>query len=91
MSWHNLPGALVVYDGRGRVTEANEAATTLLGMTRDSLVGSYAQDAEWLVLEAPEGPISVHPVTASLKTAEAVVAMGLSHSKVAYPMPRKLV
>src|SRR5437762_2821467 len=33
----------------------------------------------------------VNPVTASLKTAEAVVAMGLSHSKVAYPMPRKLV
>ena len=33
----------------------------------------------------------VNPVTAALKTAEAVVAMGLSHSKVAYPMPRKLV
>ena len=26
-----------------------------------------------------------------LKTAEAVISMGLSHSKVAYPMPRKLV
>ena len=33
----------------------------------------------------------VNPVTAALKTAEAVVAMGLSHSKTAYPMPRKLV
>ena len=33
----------------------------------------------------------VNPVTAALKTAETVVAMGLSHSKVAYPMPRKLV
>jgi allantoin racemase len=33
----------------------------------------------------------VNPVTAALKTAEAVVAMGLSHSKAAYPMPRKLV
>jgi allantoin racemase len=33
----------------------------------------------------------VNPVTAALKTAEAIVAMGLSHSKVAYPMPRKLV
>ena len=32
----------------------------------------------------------VNPVTAALKTAEAVVAMGLSHSKLAYPMPRKL-
>ena len=72
MSWHNLPGALVVYDGRGRVTDANEAAIALLGMTRDSLVGSYAQDAEWLVLEAPEGPISVHPVTASLKSLQTI-------------------
>jgi allantoin racemase len=33
----------------------------------------------------------VNPVTAALATAEALVAMGLSHSKVAYPMPRKLV
>ena len=33
----------------------------------------------------------VNPVTASLKTAEALVSMGLSHSKLAYPMPRKLV
>ena len=33
----------------------------------------------------------VNPVTAALKTAEAVISMGLSHSKVAYPMPRKLV
>jgi allantoin racemase len=32
----------------------------------------------------------VNPVTAALKTAEAMVAMGLSHSKIAYPMPRKL-
>ena len=33
----------------------------------------------------------VNPVTASLKTAEAMLAMGVSHSKLAYPMPRKLV
>jgi allantoin racemase len=33
----------------------------------------------------------VNPVTAALKTAEALIAMGLSHSKLAYPMPRKLV
>jgi allantoin racemase len=33
----------------------------------------------------------VNPVTAALKTAEAMVAMGLTHSKIAYPMPRKLV
>jgi allantoin racemase len=33
----------------------------------------------------------VNPVTTALKTTEAIVAMGLTHSKAAYPMPRKLV
>jgi allantoin racemase len=32
----------------------------------------------------------VNPVTAALKTAEMVVAMGLGHSKLAYPVPPKL-
>ena len=32
----------------------------------------------------------VNPVTAGLKTAEMVVAMGLAHSKAAYPVPPKL-
>ena len=32
----------------------------------------------------------VNPVMAALKTAEMVVAMGLSHSKAAYPIPPKL-
>ena len=64
--WNELPAALVVYDPRGQVLEANDAAVALLGMRRESLVGSYAQDADWLVLEAPEGPMSVHPVTVAL-------------------------
>lgn len=32
----------------------------------------------------------VNPVTAALKTAEMVVSMGLSHSKLAYPVPPKM-
>ena len=32
----------------------------------------------------------VNPVTAGLKTAEMIVAMGLAHSKAAYPVPPKL-
>src|SRR5205823_637757 len=41
-------------------------------LSRDRLLGTYAEDAEWLVLEAPEGPMSVHPVTATLKSLQAV-------------------
>ena len=54
------------------MVEANDAAVALLGMRRESLVGSYAQDADWLVLEAPEGPMSVHPVTVALKSRQSV-------------------
>jgi PAS domain S-box-containing protein len=70
--WNDLPGALVIYDPGGQVTDANEAAVAMLGLARRQLVGSYAEDADWLVLEAPEGPISVHPVTAALKSQQPV-------------------
>ena len=72
LSWKDLPGAILVYDRAGQVIDANDAAATLLGLSRDRLLGSYAEDAEWLVLEAPEGPMSVHPVTAALKSLQAV-------------------
>jgi len=71
-SWDNIPGALVAYDPNGRVTDANEAALEVLGSTRRQLVGSFAEDADWLVLESAEGPMSVHPVTAALKSVQPV-------------------
>ena len=71
-SWKDIPTGLLVYDPRGRVVDANDAAVALLGVPHENLIGSYAQDAEWLVLEAPEGPMSVHPVTVSLKTGQSV-------------------
>jgi PAS domain S-box-containing protein len=70
--WKDLPGALVAYDRHGQVTDANDAALAVLGLSRRQLIGSYAEDADWLVLEAPDGPISVHPVTAALKSQQAV-------------------
>jgi PAS domain S-box-containing protein len=70
--WNDLPGALVAYDPNGQITEANEAALSMLGLARRQLVGSYAEDADWLVLEAPDGPISVHPVIAALKSQQPV-------------------
>ena len=71
-SWNDIPGALIAYDPNGQVADANEAALEILGLTRRQLIGSFAEDADWLVLESAEGPISVHPVTAAAKSMQPV-------------------
>lgn len=67
-----MPGAVLVYDDRGDVIEANDAACTLLGLPAGELVGSHAEDAGWFVVESSEGPITVHPVTAALRSRQPV-------------------
>src|SRR5262249_3117810 len=57
---------------KGRVIHANRAAFDILGLTQRELIGSGPDDARWLVLEAPEGPMSVHPVSVALKTEQSV-------------------
>lgn len=66
--WRALPAAVMLYDRAGVVTDANRAATDLFGVKRDDLLGISADDAGWLVTDAPEGPISVHPVVGAIKT-----------------------
>jgi GAF domain-containing protein/DNA-binding CsgD family transcriptional regulator len=66
----DLPIAVVVYDKTGRVSEANDAACDVLGISREGLVGSWAEDAGWLVTEGAAGPVvdNAHPVMAALGT-----------------------
>jgi len=68
----DIPGAVIVYDGTGTVIEANDAACSLLGLSREDLVGSTAEEAGWLVVESNEGPITVHPVVVALRTDQPV-------------------
>jgi allantoin racemase len=74
-----------------RVTEVGRAAVRADGA--DVLVlGCMSMGFQGVTDEVQkrlEVPV-VNPVTAALKTAEMVVAMGLSHSKLAYPVPPKL-
>ena len=70
--WNEIPGALVAYDPSGQVRDANEAALGMLGLTRRQLVGSFVEDSEWLVLESADGPMAAHPVTAALKSRQAI-------------------
>lgn len=64
--------AVLVYDSRGNVTQANDAACEVLGQDQHALVGSNAEDAGWLVVESGAEPISVHPVVAALRTDQPV-------------------
>src|SRR5579864_8758069 len=69
-SLNNVPAAIVVYDREGSVAEANESALTMLGLGAEDLIGAHAEDAGWLVLESAEGPITVHPAIAVLKSGQ---------------------
>ena len=68
----DLPCSILVYDGAGVVLEANRAAVELFGVPRKELVGSSAEDAGWLVTDAIQAPISVHPAIAAIRTRLAV-------------------
>jgi PAS domain S-box-containing protein len=68
----DFPGAVLVYDQAGDVIEANDAALALLGRTAKEVLGSNADDAGWLVVESSEGPISVHPAIAVLRSEQPV-------------------
>jgi GAF domain-containing protein len=69
---NNIPAPVVVYDSGGRVVEANTQAYSLLGLGPGDLVGASAEDSGWLVVESVEGPITVHPVVAALRTGQPV-------------------
>jgi PAS domain S-box-containing protein len=71
-SLNNVPAAIVVYDSDGSVADANDPALTMLGLAAEDLIGSRAEDAGWLVLESAEGPITVHPAIAVLKSGQPV-------------------
>ncbi|HEV2414595.1 MAG TPA: GAF domain-containing protein [Candidatus Dormibacteraeota bacterium] len=72
VSLNTVPVAMVVYDGHGTVVEANPAALSMLGLSAGDLIGAHADASDWLVIESAEGPITVHPVVASLKSGQAV-------------------
>ena len=66
----DFPAAVLVYDQAGVVIQANDAACALLGSAAQQLIGSNAEDAGWLVIESREGPMSVHPAIAALRSAQ---------------------
>jgi PAS domain S-box-containing protein len=64
---NDVPASLIVYDAEGRVVDANSAACALLALERSDLIGSRAEDADWLVVDPGVNPVSVHPALAALR------------------------
>jgi GAF domain-containing protein len=62
------PAALMLYDARGTVIDANAAACHILGKSQEQLIGTTMSDPEWQAIESPAGPTSEHPVAVVLKT-----------------------
>jgi PAS domain S-box-containing protein len=62
----------VLYDAEGAVIEANPAALSILGFDAEDLIGSRADESGWLVVESPDGPISVHPAIACLRSGQPI-------------------
>lgn len=61
-----------MYDADGAIVEANDAALALLGENAASMIGSKAGDADWLVVDSADGPITVHPALACLRMGQPV-------------------
>src|SRR5215831_13728908 len=68
MAWKDSPAAVLVYDSTGVVTDANPALYEMLATTPRELLGTSAEDSDWLVTDAADGPIAVHPATAVIKS-----------------------
>ncbi|HEY2597649.1 MAG TPA: GAF domain-containing protein [Candidatus Dormibacteraeota bacterium] len=68
LSIDDVPGALIVYDADGKVVEANEAASGLLGHSRDHLLATSAEESGWLITD-PDGRRSNHNTHPALAVA----------------------
>lgn len=61
-----------MYDAQGSVVDANDAALAMLGLSAKDLVGARADESDWLVVDSAEGPITVHPAVACLKSGQPI-------------------
>src|SRR5215471_3098561 len=68
MPWKDSPAAVLVYDSTGVVTDANPAVCEMLATTPGELLGTSAEDSDWLITDEADGPIAVHPAIAAIKS-----------------------
>lgn len=78
-----LPVGIVYQDRNGQITRANEAASTLLGLTWDQMAGRHSVHPEWRAMRQDGSPFpgEQHPAMEALRTGKPVreVIMGIYH------------
>ena len=70
-----LPWGIVVHDAGGTITEANSAALTILGLSRDQVGRGTSADQQWQAVHEDGSPflIADHPAMVALKTGVPVI------------------
>ena len=78
-----LRQGVVYQDSTGTLIDANPAASTILGLTRDQLLGRTSMDPRWRTVKSDGRPLAgaEHPAMVSLRTGEPVrgFVMGVFH------------
>ena len=72
--FENMVQGVIYHNSEGEIINSNEAASRILGLTSDQLVGKTAKDPRWKSIheDGSEYPGDEHPVMVSLKTGKPV-------------------
>ena len=78
-----ISGGVVVQDQNGSITDANDTACEILGLTRDQMQGRTSTDPNWHAIHEDNSPFpgDQHPAMITLRTGKALqnVVMGVFH------------
>lgn len=81
--YNNMADGVVYHDETGRIIRANPAASTILGLTEDQLLGRTSIHPEWRAVKFDKTPYpgNEHPAMVSLESGEPVLGkiMGVYH------------
>ena len=93
--FEKMPEGVVYQDATGKITECNQAAENMLGLSRDQMQGKTSIDPEWhaIHLDGTDFPGDSHPAMVSLRTGKPVLneIMGVDHLTNVLNHPLRLI
>lgn len=80
-----LAEGIVIHDSSGAIIDANKSAESILGLTREQLLGKTSIDSDWKTIypDGSEFPGEQHPAMKALKTGQKIdhQVMGVQSSR----------